>query len=151
MTAPRARWSLAVVAWLVTAPAAAQELPAGLAAANERYVAAWNGDDPSAVARLYAGDAHAIAYGNHYRGLDDIQRNWLPGVLIIKDLRFMDESFRRVAGGWRVDGRFALTVFPADEAPWEQTGRYTLTWARDAGGEWRVHWTHVVPDARPGG
>jgi uncharacterized protein (TIGR02246 family) len=132
-------------------PAAAEEpagepAPAGLRAATDRYVAAWNGDDPAALAELYTDDATATAFDHTLRGRDEIERGWLQNVPIISDLRLTEESVRRTGDDWRSEGRFALTVSVPDADPFEQTGDYGITWTREAGGEWRIRASELEPD-----
>lgn len=121
--------------------------PAGIRAASERFVAAWNGDDPAAVAAFYTEDGTATAYGSTVEGRARIEESWLPNVPIISDLRLTEESVRRVGDDWRSEGRFALTAAPPDGEPTEQTGTYGITWTRDADGEWRVRSSDVEPPA----
>jgi uncharacterized protein (TIGR02246 family) len=125
---------------------ATESMPADLRAASDRYLQAWNADDPDAVAELYAEDATAVAYGNSFHGRDEIERSWLANVHIITDLDLTERAVRRDGDDWRVDGRFALTVRTADTDPFVQTGDYRLVWTRDPDGQWRVRTSEVTPD-----
>lgn len=120
--------------------------PAGIEAARDRYIAAWNGDDPAAVAQLYTQNATAVVGDTTYQGRAEIQEAWLQGVPTVSNLRVTETSARQVGNDWQSEGTYSLTASPPDEDPMEQTGRYSITWTRDADGQWRVRSSEVQLD-----
>lgn len=134
------------------APAAetstAETPPRGVRAASDRFSAAWDGDDPSAVARFFTEDATATVADVTLNGRDDIAAGWIaPAVPIISNLRLMEDSIRPVGDGWRSEGAYAHdATLPGAETVRDQRGRYSFTWTRDGAGDWLIRSFEVGPD-----
>ena len=132
------------------APAVAEGAPAEVIAAAERYVAAWNGDDPSAVAAFYSPDATAKLADTTWQGPAEIEARWVrtnqPGV---SNLRVVESSWQEMNGVWREQGRYSLTFTPPEGEPAEAPGSYSHDWMLDADGEWHIRSSDVQPDAPP--
>lgn len=132
------------------APAVDEGVPAELTAAAERYVAAWNGDDPSAVAAFYPTDATATLADTTWQGPAEIEARWVrmnqPG---ISNLRVIESSWQKMNGDWREQGRYSLMFTPPEGEPAEAPGSYSHDWMLDAGGEWHIRSSDVRPDAPP--
>jgi ketosteroid isomerase-like protein len=122
--------------------------PAALSEASDRFAAAWDGDDPAAVARFFTEDATATVADATLTGRDDITAGWIvPALPIISNLRLTDEWIRPVGGGWRSEGVYTHDArLPGAEAVSDQRGRYSFTWTRDAHGHWLLRSFEVHPD-----
>jgi uncharacterized protein (TIGR02246 family) len=125
---------------------AAMAPPAELESATDRYVAAWNGDDPAAVAPFFTEDATAMVDGETYQGRTGIEEGWLPNVPLISDLEVTETTTEPMDGDWYSEGTYTATVSEPDTEPMAVTGRYTVVWTLDADGQWRIRSTEVVGD-----
>ena len=107
-------------------------------AAGERVVAAWNGEDPAAVAALYATDAVVTTSDSTYSGRDDILARWVtPGLPVLSELTTTNREF--VPAGDRVTGTgsFTYVLTLPDSQPVQVSGTYRNTWKRE-GGAWVI-------------
>jgi uncharacterized protein (TIGR02246 family) len=127
-------------------PAATDAPPAELQARTDAYVAAWNQSDPDAVAEFYTDDATATVGDTTYRGREEIQAGWLQNVPAVSNLQVTETSTRQVGEDWRSEGTYSLVATPPDGDSMDETGRYDVTWTRDAGGEWRIRSSGVHAD-----
>jgi uncharacterized protein (TIGR02246 family) len=121
--------------------------PPALETATDRYIAAWNADDPAAIARFYTEDATATVADDTYRGRAEIEREWLQNAPIISNLEVTETSSRQVGDDWQSEGTYTHSVSPPDAERMDNvTGRYSITWTRDAAGEWRIRSSDIQPD-----
>jgi uncharacterized protein (TIGR02246 family) len=120
--------------------------PAEVQTAIDRYVAAWNGDDPEAVAAFFTEDATVVVDDDTYRGHAEIVEGWLPTVPAVSNLRVTDQMVERVGNDWRGEGTYAATIAPPDEEAMETTGRYTVVWTLGPDGQWRIRSSEVHAD-----
>lgn len=127
-------------------PAAMEAPSAELEAASERSVAAWNGDDPAAVAAFFTTDAVAMVDDTTYQGRAEIEAGWLQGVPLVSDLELTETSMEQVGDDWRSEGTYSGTVSEPDADPVVNTGTYITTWTLDADGEWRIRSIDVQAD-----
>jgi uncharacterized protein (TIGR02246 family) len=127
-------------------PAAVDAPPPALEVATDRYVAAWNGDDPEAVAAFFTADATAVVDDDTFQGRAEIQEGWLQLVPDVSNLEATETSVRRVGDDWQSEGTYTGTISAPDAEPMDASGRYTVTWTRDADGEWRIRSTEVHAD-----
>lgn len=120
--------------------------PAELESATDRYIAAWNGDDPAAAAPFFTEDAMANVDGEMFHGRAQIVEGWLPNVAGLSDLEITEEMTEARGNDWYSEGTYSATVTEPDAEPFEITGRYTVTWTRDADGQWRIRSTEIQSD-----
>jgi len=124
-------------------------VPQEIARRVEQYIAAWNGNDPAAVAGFFTADATARVGDNTYNGHQEILSGWLQNVPNINNLQ------RRELGGEQrgqdhvVEATYTHEPFQTEEGPSGTSGRSTLTWTQDADGQWRIRSAEVMPDAPP--
>jgi uncharacterized protein (TIGR02246 family) len=98
------------------------------------YLDAYHHDDPEALARLYATDGLLLPPGRGLvRGREAIRQFWEQGM----EAGFQMETLEVRAGvttGYAV-GRYYI---PADDENEAESGKYVITFARQADGVWRV-------------
>jgi uncharacterized protein (TIGR02246 family) len=125
---------------------AADAPPAELQARSDAYVAAWNRSEPAAVAGFYTADATATVGDTTYRGRDEIIAGWLPNVPAVSDLQVTETASHQMGDDWHSEGTYSLVATPPDGDPVDETGRYEVTWTREADGEWRIRSSSVQAD-----
>lgn len=116
----------------------AAAIRAEVEAAGERVVAAWNGEDPAAVAALYATDAVVTTSDSTYSGREDIRLRWItPGLPVLSDLTTTNREF--IVNGDMVTGtgNFTYMLTLPDSQPVQVSGTYRNTWKRE-GGAWVI-------------
>jgi uncharacterized protein (TIGR02246 family) len=122
--------------------------PAGLESATDAYIAAWNGDNPEAVAPFFTEDAVVTVNEDSFQGRTEIAEGWLPVVPGIANLEITETSTERIGDDWYSEGTYTATITEPDQEPVETSGHYTVTWTRDADGQWRIRATEVHEDER---
>jgi ketosteroid isomerase-like protein len=123
--------------------------PPGVTAAKERWVAGWNGENAMAVATVYMDDATATLADTTYTGRAEIE-SWIShNVAAVSSLRLTPTSTVRTNGNWREEGTYSHVTSPPDVEPFTAEGRYSLTWVRDAAGDWRLRSTDIQPNPPP--
>jgi uncharacterized protein (TIGR02246 family) len=126
--------------------AAPEAAPAELQMATDRYIDAWNGDDPEAVAAFFTEDATAVVDDETFQGRAGILEGWLPNVPAVSNLVVTDEMMERIGDDWQGTGTYAGTIAPPDEEAMETTGRYTVVWTLGPDGQWRIRSSEVHAD-----
>lgn len=119
----------------------ASDLPDGLAAARQGWLAAANASDPDAYADHLAEDAVWLPPGlPALEGRQAIHR-WLAETMgsLSYDLS-LDEVAVRMADGWASEtGRFlARMVDQATDRTMEHDGAYLILWSEARDGRWRI-------------
>jgi uncharacterized protein (TIGR02246 family) len=122
-------------------------MPADLVTRTEQYTAAWNGSDPAAVAQYFTEDATARVGEDTFSGRQEIQNGWLQNVPNIRDLQIFETRSEQRGEDYYAEGTY--THAPVEDGPTAggTDGRYTVTWTRDADGQWRIRSTEVMPTA----
>jgi uncharacterized protein (TIGR02246 family) len=134
------------------APADNDQLPAELQRATDDYIAAWNGDDPAAVAAFYTDDATATVGADTYRGRDEIRMQWIePNIGALSDLEITPTRTEQRNGDYFSEGTYTHQVDPPDADEFTMTGHYMVTWTRAADGQWRIRSSEIHPDEPPAG
>jgi ketosteroid isomerase-like protein len=129
---------------------AADAPPAELTSTADRYVAAWNGEDPAAVAEFYTENASVTVGDTTYQGQADIEQEWVGQTLpVISDLRETESSWESMNGDWRNQGRYTGMMNLPDQDAFEAPGSYNHEWTEDADGQWRIRSSNVQPDELP--
>jgi uncharacterized protein (TIGR02246 family) len=126
----------------------AEAPPAELESATAAYIAAWNGDDPEAVAPFFTEDAMVILNDDAFQGRTEIVEGWLPLVPGVANLAVTEMSVERIGDDWYSEGTYTATITEPDQEPVETSGHYNVTWTRDADGQWRIRTTGVHEDER---
>jgi uncharacterized protein (TIGR02246 family) len=140
----------AVVPADTAALATADAPPPEIAAASERYVAAWRGDDAAAVAAFYTEDATATVGDSTYRGRAEIEERWIrQNVAAVTALEATSTGTQRSGDDWRDEGTYTLTVTPPEGDTMAEAGRYTTVWTRGANGEWQIRSSDVQSNEPP--
>lgn len=102
-----------------------------------RVVAAWNGEDPAAVATHFSGDA-VVTTDSTYRGRDDIRDRWVaPALPLLDDLAVSDVEVTEAGDGYVEAGRYTYILTLPDSAPVQVNGTYRNTW-RPENGTWLI-------------
>jgi uncharacterized protein (TIGR02246 family) len=122
--------------------------PAEVESAADAYIAAWNRDDPEAVAPFFAEDARVTVNEDVFQGRTEIVEGWLPVVPGVANLEITETSAERIGDDWYSEGTYTATITEPDQEPVETTGHYTVTWTLDADGQWRIRATEVHEDER---
>jgi uncharacterized protein (TIGR02246 family) len=120
--------------------------PAELEATADRYVAAWNADDPGAVAAFFTEDATVTIGDNTFNGRAEMEERWLPNVPFVSNMQITETNVDQVGDDWRSQGTFSYTASPPDADPRQQTGTLSITWTLDEAGEWRVSSKEIQVD-----
>lgn len=124
--------------------------PAELTTATDQYIAAWNNDDPAAVAPFFVDDATVTVNDDTFQGRDEVIAGWLePSVGAVSNLQITEEIIERHGDDYRSAGTYTATIDPPDEDAFQASGRYTVTWTRGDDGQWRILTTEVHDDAPP--
>ena len=132
----------------VEAEADVTTAPTEIAAQSEGYAAAWNAEDPAAVAAFFTEDATATAGDSTYTGRDEIQQGWIaPALPGISDLTATESSYERQGDQIIESGRFSYTATAEDGSTQQATGTFTHVWVQDADGTWRISSVDVQSDA----
>lgn len=112
---------------------------------TERVIAAWNGDDPAAVAALYAVDA-VVSADSTYTGRDEIRDRWAaPALPALSDLVISETSLTESGEGFVGTGRYTYMLTMADAAPVQVNGTFRTTWKRE-NGAWVIASEHLTVD-----
>jgi uncharacterized protein (TIGR02246 family) len=122
-------------------------MPQELANRVEQYTAAWNGNDPAAVAAYFTDNATARVSDDTFTGRQEIQSGWLQNVPNINNLQIRDTLREQRGQDYYAEGTYTHEPFQTDEGPSGTSGRYTVTWTQDADGQWRIRSSEVMPDA----
>ncbi|CAN5736930.1 hypothetical protein BH23GEM6_BH23GEM6_06980 [soil metagenome] len=133
-------------------PAPAQELalmvPLELEMRADAYLAAWNSDDPEAVAHFFADDAMAMVQDSTYSGLSAIRQRWLtPTVHLVSNLQAAEDVVDQMDGHLVIAGSHSYTISLPDGTTQQVAGRNSTTWNRGADGLWRIRSTTFQDDA----
>lgn len=132
------------------AHAGAPPLPAAVAAANDAYLAAWNGTDPAAVLAFYTPTAVVVQNGTRLAREELLERWIAPTVGRVTQLQ--GETQDVIADGNRVvtSGSFRYRSVPPDGAPSTLHGVYTHTWERQRDRSWKLRSSSVTNTPAPG-
>lgn len=110
---------------------------AEIRATGARVVAAWNADDPAAVASYYTSDAIVTA-DSTYRGRDEIRDRWVTPMLpLLADLAVSDVVVTEIGEGYVATGRYSYLLTLPDSSPVQVNGTYRNTW-RQENGTWLI-------------
>jgi ketosteroid isomerase-like protein len=123
--------------------------PAGVAAARDRWVAGWNGDDTGAVSLAYVDDATATIGDDTYSGRAEIEVWVRDNIVVVSDLQLTPTSGERAGDDWREEGTYTHLTSPPDVEPFMAEGRYTITWTSDEKGDWWIRSTDIQPNPPP--
>jgi uncharacterized protein (TIGR02246 family) len=124
-------------------------VPQELAARSEQYIAAWNGNDPAAVAEFFTADATATVGDDTFTGRQEIQSEWLQLAPDINNLQAHETRTEQRGQDYVSEGTYTHAQFETEEGPSGTSGRHAITWTLDADGQWRIRSTQVMPDAPP--
>jgi uncharacterized protein (TIGR02246 family) len=124
-------------------------VPQEIAARFEQYTAAWNGNDPAAVAAFHTDDATARVGDDMFTGRQEIESGWLQNVPLINNLQTHVTRTEQRGQDYFVEGTYTHASFQTEEGPSGTSGRYVNTWTQGADGQWRIRSTEVTPDAPP--
>ena len=110
---------------------------AEIRATGARVVAAWNAEDPAAVASYYTSDAIVTA-DSTYRGRDEIRDRWVAPMLPrLADLAVRDVVVTETGEGYTATGRYSYVLTLPDSSPVQVNGTYRNTW-RQENGTWLI-------------
>lgn len=122
--------------------------PPEIASQSDAYGAAWNGEDPAAVAAFFTEDATVTAGDSTYTGREEIQQGWVaPALPGITDLTATEATYERQGDQIIESGRFSYTATAEDGSTQQATGSFTHTWVQDTDGTWRIRAVEVQSDA----
>jgi uncharacterized protein (TIGR02246 family) len=121
--------------------------PPELASRVEQYTAAWNGNDPAAVAAFFTDDATARVGDDTFTGRQEIQSGWLQNVPNITNLQINETRSEQIGQDFRSEGTYTHDAFQSPDGTTSTSGRYTVTWTQAADGQWRIRSTEVTPNA----
>jgi uncharacterized protein (TIGR02246 family) len=100
---------------------------------TDRVIAAWNGDDPAAVAALYATDA-VVSADSTYTGREEIRDRWAaPALPALSDLVISDTRITESGEGFVGTGRYTYLLTSAGSAPMQVNGTFRTSWKREQG------------------
>lgn len=100
---------------------------------TERVIAAWNGDDPTAVAALYAADA-VVTADSTYTGREEIRDRWAaPALPALSDLVISDTRITGSGAEFVGTGRYTYMLTSAGSAPMQVNGTFRTSWKRELG------------------
>jgi uncharacterized protein (TIGR02246 family) len=135
------RYAVALCAVLISTPALAQTAAGEIDAANQRFEAAFNRGDASAVAEFYAEDATVLPpEADLVSGRDAIRKFWQGPIdagvknLSLKAIR-VDELGGDAA---REIGRFGFDAPDPQGRTARVDGKYVVLWRKAAGGGWKL-------------
>lgn len=115
----------------------AMSAEAEIRSTGARVVAAWNGDDPAAVAAYYTSDAIVTA-DSTYRGRDEIRDRWVAPMLpLLAELAVSDVEVTETREGYTATGRYSYVLTLPDSSPVQVNGTYRNTW-RQENGTWLI-------------
>jgi uncharacterized protein (TIGR02246 family) len=112
-----------------------------------QYVAAWNGNDPAAVAEFFTADATARVGDETYNGRQEILSGWLQNVPNVNNLQRRETRREQRGQDHIVEATFTHDPFQTEAGPSGPGGRSTLTWTQDVDGQWQIRSAEVMPDA----
>jgi ketosteroid isomerase-like protein len=114
-------------------------IPASLRTAREGYVAAWNGGNPAAVGAYYTDDARVTLGENAFSGRQEIVTNWVATTMQrASNLAANPASFATSGSQVTETGRYTMSLSGQPVA-----GTYTIVWARQPDGSWRITSSNV--------
>ena len=100
---------------------------------TEHVIAAWNGDDPAAVAALYASDA-VVTADSTYTGREEIRDRWAaPALPALSDLVISETRITESGEGFVGTGRYTYMLTSAGSAPLQVNGTFRTSWKRENG------------------
>jgi len=126
--------------------AAAAAMPPQVTARIDGYVAAWNGDDPAAVAAFFMADATARVNDDTHAGRQAILREWLPLVPRVDDLRLREIRTEQRGQDHYAEGTYTHAPLRLEDGLTVTSGRYAVTWTQDADGQWRIRASELIRD-----
>jgi ketosteroid isomerase-like protein len=114
-------------------------IPLALRTAREGYVAAWNSGNPAAVGAYFTDDARATLGENAFSGRQEIVTNWLASTMPrVSNLAANPASFTPAASQVTETGHYTMSMGGQAVG-----GTYTIVWARQPDGSWRITSTSV--------
>lgn len=126
----------------------ATEPPPEIASQAQQYGAAWNAEDPAAIAAFFTEDATVTAGDSTYTGRDQIEQRWAaPATPVLSDLEATESTFDHRGDEIIETGRFTYNATTEDGATVQVTGTYSHTWVQDADGIWRIRTADIQEDA----
>ncbi|MBA2671736.1 MAG: nuclear transport factor 2 family protein, partial [Gemmatimonadetes bacterium] len=114
-----------------------------------QYIAAWNGNDPAAVAEFFTADATARVGDDTFTGRQEILNGWLQNVPNINNLQSRETRTEQRGQEYLFEGTYTHATFQTEEGPSGTSGRFANTFTQDADGQWRIRLAEVLPDAPP--
>ncbi len=116
-------------------------VPDVLASTWSGLMAAWNGEDPDAVAVYFAEDAVVSAGGGEIRGRAAIRDQWIaPNLSQTTEIRPVPSRFEVHANEIHEQGSYTLRGVDGSG----QSGSYSHHWVRQPDGSWKLHMMSVT-------
>lgn len=135
--APNESWPLEICR-ILAGRAPAPQIPAELAAARTRYVAAWQAHDLGAIAAFFTGDARVVFPDRTLEGRDRIEREWIAeDVGKVSELVMTPQHTDRIGDEFTETGTVTLR-FAGASGTRDERGTYEHVWARQPDGSWRL-------------
>jgi uncharacterized protein (TIGR02246 family) len=104
-------------------------------------MAAWNGEDPGAVAAYYAEDAVVTTPEGEIRGRAAIRDQWIaPNLQQTSAVNVTPSRFEVRANDMTEEGSYTITIVDGTS----QSGAYSHHWIRLPDGSWKVHMMSVT-------
>lgn len=130
---------------------AASAAPADLQARSDAYLAAWNAEDPDALAAFFAENATAADNDTlTFTGRQEIRDGWVAEALpVLSNLQISDETWEAMGSDWVNRGRYTYTLNVPDQPEMQASGTYEAVWTRGADGNWVIRSSTTRDDAPP--
>jgi ketosteroid isomerase-like protein len=131
-----------------SANAAVAQAPAELTARGDAFEAAWNQEDPAAVAAFFTEDAVVTTDTATFTGREAIQRDWIVDLPAITNLSVVDDPPVAQGPDYRGAGRYTMTL-TTPEGPVQVTGSYDAVWTVGLDSQWYIRSMTVRADPPP--
>ena len=135
-----------------------ENLPSGTSinvdSLREEFLSGWNTRDSAAIMHTISANAVVMNDSLVHRGHEAIGKNWISGgVKVLSNIQttsLIRESCEDIAYD---GGTYTLDLTLPNGIVLKERGNYSLVWARQAGGEWKLTLVHIeditrLPDVR---
>jgi ketosteroid isomerase-like protein len=111
---------------------------------NAVFLTGWNNKDSAAIVSTFADNAIVMNDSVIHTGVGSIAKNWISGgVRVLSNIRTFS-SIRDGRGDIAYDGgTYSLDLTLPDGTVLKEKGNYSLVWAKQDNGKWKLVLVHI--------